>query len=648
MAEKGTLLGSMKFGVGDDVGIPGEQGPLLPLRVLVVADLVPRDEHNAGASPPEGALRVDGERFDDLFGKLRPRLAIEVPSVLASGKQVRLDLAPTSLKSFRPDGLCAEVPLLRSLLDGRLVLDRLRNGSITDDQAHGELDRLWSGSPLAREIFGLIAPGGAPAKAASSRSTTPAATPAAKASAASAPAAPAALESILDLVDVGGGAPPPPPAADEPAAPVPVETGRFSDLIASFAKAARSGGGKAVNATEAIGRVEKALGVQVGAILQHPEVRRLERAWRGLRFLVERAQGHTGIRVEVVSTRPADAAKAFQRAVRAGAGAEPPVGFAVVDIEIDGSAASLAQLGAVADIAEGFTVPTLVSGTAGLLGLPDLRSVEGLDHKMGLFSAPERAPWRAAAAKPATRWVTIALNGALARLAYDKTTSRIREAAVKELPADEASHVFLAPAWLVASLVVASFRDTGWPCRLVGPKNGGLVENLPVREVPSSAYEGDAPIAIPTQSFISTDAQREMSKAGVLLLAAAPNSDAVYVLTAPTAYVPPDKRTYDSVTTEPEQRLDRVSLGDQLFVGRLVQFLRTLASRLPASADPAEVQPVVEASVWALFEKAPPAGPELTVTASRKDGVTHVAVTVRPRRFLGVALEEISLELPLG
>src|SRR5512133_987949 len=185
---KGWMGGSMKFGVSDELSPEErERGPLLPLRLLVVTELVPRAPHNAGASAPEGVVRVDLSRFDDLFGKLRPRVAIEVPSVLHEGRASRVDLSPTSTKSFRPDGLLAEVPLLRSLLDGRMVLERLRDGALQPEQAQTELERLWSGSPFVREVLGLL-----PGK-------TQASAPAA------APAPPATnVDSLLDMIDLGG------------------------------------------------------------------------------------------------------------------------------------------------------------------------------------------------------------------------------------------------------------------------------------------------------------------------------------------------------------------------------------------------------------------------------------------------------------
>ncbi|WP_437322845.1 type VI secretion system contractile sheath domain-containing protein [Sorangium sp. So ce381] len=642
MTEKGVLGDEFRFHVGEDGGAT-ERGPLLPLRVLVVADLTPRDPHNAGASPPSGAIRVDGSRFDNLFTMLRPRLAIEVPSVLAAGRAVRVDLAPAGLKSFRPDALCAEVPLLRSLLDGRRVLDRLRDGSATLDQARAELDRLWGGSPLVRDILGLL-----PER----RDASPgrSAAPVADRPAAPAPAPGSDVDALLSMVDLGGGegaeaAPPPatPGGLDEK----PAEGGRFSELIATVAASARPRAGQPARPAEAIAQIERAIGAQLGAILQHPEVRRLEEAWRGLSLLVERAKGAEGVRFDVVSARPDEAASALARVLAQTASSEPPASVAIVDVAIDGSAASLARLEEIARVAEAHALPAVVNGDARLLGVDDLGGVERLDNKAALFRAPHRAPWRSAAARHGARWVAIAMNRVLGRAPYDRSTSRIREAAIAEQPGDEGGRVWISPAYVVGALIAGSFRETAWPCRVTGAKGGGTLGDLPVHEV-KGAYEGDEGVAIPTEAFVSTDTQRELSKSGVLLLASAPNSDAVYVLAAPTAYVPPEKLTYDSPTAEPEERLERVSLVDQLFVARVVQFLRALCSKLPPESDPAEVQPVVEGALWALFENAPPASVELTVKAARGEGGAQIAVTVRPRRFLGVGLDEVSLEMPLG
>ncbi|MBK8251140.1 MAG: type VI secretion system contractile sheath large subunit [Polyangiaceae bacterium] len=639
MAEtkKGWIKGNIGFNVGEDAPDAAEVGPMLPLRVVVVGDLVPHDEYNAGASAPEGTLRLEPQHFDELFGRIRPRISVEVPSVLAEGRVVRVEISLTSFKSLRPDGLCSEVPLLRSLLDGKLVLERLRDGSVNRDAALIELQRLWGGSPFGREILGLVPQSGGPAPAAAVQAPQ------------AAPDVSATVDSILDMVDVGGSGVSAPSAPIEPQAPpvrVPTEApSRFTELISAVAKAGRSTAG-GVRPTEALSRVERAIGTQLGAILQHPEVRRLEEAWRGLKFLADRALSIPGVRIDVVSTKPQHAAAALERAIKANASAEPPVSFALVDVVVDGSAASLARAHGIAEVAEGYSVPVVMAASNGLLGVQSLGDVERLDYKMGLFEAKHQVAWRAQAAKREMRWVVFAINEFLARAPYDKTTSRVREAVVSEIPSDEGGFVWTSPIYALGALAVASFKDTGWPCRIIGPKAGTL-GNLPVHQE-FAVTESAEGVAIPTRVYISTESQKDLGKMGILALASAPNTDEVQIFSAPTAYVPPPKRTYDSATQEPEIRYERVALGDQLFVARIAQFLRTLCSRLPATADPGEVGPVVEGALKELFNDGAARNVEIAARAHSGEHGTAVAVTIRPRRFLSVTLEELSLEIPLG
>lgn len=625
--KKGFMVGGMQFGVGEEESPPEEkEGPLLPLRLLVLAAFVPSAEYNAGASASETPLRLDLANPEQVFERLKPRATIEVPSVLADGAPVKIDFAPTSLRSFRPDGMITEIKLLRLLMEGRAVLERLRQGEITPTQAQPQLERLWDGSPFVRELLGL-APVAAPkaefeAPIATKRSST----------------GEDQVSSILDMVDLGdagASAAPETPTRDAD----PETSNRMNKIIAEVAKSARRSG--PTRPSEAVPRLDQALGAQIGAILQHPEIRRLERAYRGLRFLQDRAQRIPGLLLDVLAIGDQGAAATFS-AAQSKAG-DVPYSIAVVDTEIDGSARSFTELLSIGETAEENVVPALVNGTEKLLGVGDLSSVERIDNKQGLFTASHRAPWRAVANKTPLRWVGLAMNGILGRAPYDKQSSRVREAIIKEAPSDHEGFVWLSPVWAIAALTIKSFQETGWPGRIAGTKNG-LVENLPVREIED---EGNT-VAVPTQAFLSTDSQRELAKMGVLLLASAPNSDAAYVHVAPTAYVQPDKKTYDSATTEPENRPPPIGLVDKLFIARLVQFTRALASKISPEESPDEIREVLTGAISALFSTAPGGAPSLGVKIEKTGAGPVASVTVEPRRFLGVALEEFGFQMPIG
>jgi len=623
--KKGFMVGGMQFGVGDESPPEQVEGPLLPLRVLLITSLVPGPDFNAGASAPDTPLRLDMSQPEQVFEKLKPRASIEVPSVLHEGRLTKIEFAPTSLRSFRPDGMLSEIKLLRVLMEGRAVLERVRQNEITAVQAEPQLERLWEGSPFVREVLGL-APSTAPKKADAPDFSAPA----------QRSGGDAKIDSILDMVDMGDGGGSSAPAAREQAA----ETqSNMSKIIAQVALSGRRGG--PIRPSEAVPRVDQALGAQIGAILQHPEVRRMERAYRGLRFVFDRSQRIPGLLLDVVSIGSEGAAATFARV--AARSTDIPYSLAVVDTEIDGTAKSFTDLLSIGETAENNVIPALVNGVEGLLGVGDLASVERIDNKMGLFTAAHRAPWRSVAGKTPLRWVSVVMNGFLARAPYDKQTSRVREAPIKETPADHEGFVWTAPVWAIAALTIKSFQDTGWPGRIAGTKNG-LVENLPVREIEE---DGQA-LAVPTQAFVSTESQRELAKIGVLLLASAPNSDAAYVHAAPTAYVQPEKKTYDSATTEPENRPPAISLVDELFVARLVQFTRALGSKIPRDSDPREAEEVLKAAVWALFEKAPPSGPQLSVKVQKTSDGLVADISVEPRRFLGVTLEQFGFQMPLG
>ena len=400
-------------------------GASLPLRLLVLTDLVPRDPYNAGASAPEGVVRVDPARFDDLFTRIRPRIAIEVPSVLAEGRPTRVDLSPTSLKSFRPDGLLAEAPLLRSLLDGRMVLERLRDGQVSPDQAEQELSRLWNGSPFVREVLGLLPLGPRPQAAAAPAAASPAPSNGDGA---------ASVDSILAMVDLTAA-----PSADTAPARAPSRPRRPSSRPPASSRSssrrwrARAGRAEACVRTRRSPASRRPSGRKSAPSCSTPRSAGWSRPSAGC------ASSRSGRRAT-----PASASTSSTPPRRDAAGPAPRRPRQHLD-----RAAGHVRRRRPRRRRHGPLAPPAGGGRRGGGGLQRARDPQrlgqaprrrrsggggGARQQGRALHPPQQAPWRATAAKPTLRWVAIACNGVLSRAPYDKTTSRVREAAVKELP----------------------------------------------------------------------------------------------------------------------------------------------------------------------------------------------------------------------
>jgi len=597
-------------------------GMIPPMRVLVVGDFVPDRDYNAGILAPEHPIRLAAGEVDALFATLKPRLSIEIESVLADGARTRVDVPVGSLAALRPDALCRDVVPLRKLLEGRAVLEDLRTGAASVEAVAAELSRRWDGSPLVARVLG-----GVEVPASKVERVMPRV----------APRADDAADRILGMLDLEV-APPSRGIDDEPrVAPEPAKTGRFDAFLAAVAHSGK--GQPGARPDEAIRILERALAVELAQILQHPEVRRLEEAYRGLALLVGRMPKQ-GVHVEVLSCLRDEAPSALARVASETGEDEPPVTLAIVDHEVGRDAASLAWLREVAGVAEANALFVVTNAAPALLGV-ELSELDRLDYPQSLFEAPASAPWRAEANRPSALWCGLALNRVFARGPYDARSSRVREATVVEAASAGEGEVWLRPAYAIGALAVKSHARFGWPAGVTGTREGGLLENLPVRELTRSNGER---VAVPTEAFLSTETQRALARIGITALAAQPNSDSAYLATATTAYVPPPKRTYEGASSGEAERLPQTSLTDQLFVARLAQSLEWLGRHVSRAGHGVDVRRSFEVGLGELFENAPPPGPELSLAVEER----AVVVTVRPRRFLGVSLEEVTLRAPVG
>jgi len=572
------------FGVSFGDEPPAEQDDKTPFRIAVIAELLPRSEWSTGRPAPDGALAIDAESFDPVFGALAPSLAIDVDDPFSrDDKPLRLDLVWRDRKSMRPNAIVEQVPVLRALVEARRVVQDVAARKRPVDDARAHLERILPRRGWADALLRGVRTSAPPVEKKPEKKPEPTST----------------LDALLDLVDMPSG-----PAS---AAPPPQRVTPSADATATQ-------------------RLDDAFQHLLGSILRHPEVRRLESAWRGLRLLVEHCDRRAGVSVEVFCAGRAEVTDTLGRL----GGAAGPVDLVVVDQSLEPTAADLERLEAWAARGGELLAPILVGGHPSMLGVASLLQVAQSTSALSRSGDPRAVVTRATASRDETRWIVVALNDPLVRAPHTVSTSRQQDPPFEEDADDEGAHVYASASYVVAALCARSHARTGWPTSITGSRAGALGD-LPVRTTRDRGVEA----AIPLQVAPSEGALRDAARAGITVLACAPNTDAAVLTRAPTLHRP-DGGTGAAASTLP----------DQLFVSRFARAVHGIAAAIPATTEPRKAEEVALIALAEIFVNAAPPGPDLIARVDAAKG--SLSVTVHPRRFGGIGLEELTVSAPLG
>lgn len=366
---------------------------------------------------------------------------------------------------------------------------------------------------------------------------------------------------------------------------------------------------------------------RVADVVGHPEVRRLEAAWRGVRLVTDSCVPGSPVVVEVLHATPDAVAGALDELSSRASQAGTPVGLVVVDAVLGATLRDRDLLLAWARGGEALRAPVVTNGTSEFLGFDTL---EGLAHSSRALASsddPRAALFRTVAADDASRWLVVALNGVLARPRHSEATAR------EGIVVREADELFLAPASGIAALVAASMRRTGAPFTHCGTSHG-VLPNLPVRLSKVRGTER----ALSLEAAVSAEVAAEASKAGVAVFSAVLDRDSAVLPWAPVVFRGP---TTESGTS----RQATLTLGDQLFTAAAVNAVFELAQAIPPQTDTVAAR---EAALLLLTEALTFNGQRASCEVAVRTSPPALEVTIQPGRIEGVSLGDISFSAPLG
>ena len=438
----------LKAGVRADRGLRGHE----PLRILVVGAFSGRP-----AIGTEDARMAAGKPIPidiDTFAAVMARLAPSVRLAGTKGVHDALELSFMSLDDFHPDSLFGRLPLFHDLRTLRVRL--------ADPRTFGETAAILkrgTPGPLPQRPIGMQPSPGENEGA--------------------------MLERLL-------GARPSEAETED-------QRGRLSlmalerhlrDVVAPSVLPAVG-----PEQTLLLGAIDERIATVMRAVLHHPDVQRLEAAWRGLYRLISSIETGETVEVFLLDADPASLGPIDLSGLRG----DRRWSLVVVERSFGPLAADLNLLSALGTIVKARGAVLLAAADPELLGCPDLvkhpnpRDWQPLDAAMAQH-------WQALRRSSAAASIGLVLPRVLLRLPYGARADSVEQFAFEELDDVESHRSYLwgNPAVVAAILLARAFEERGWS---MAPN-----DVLELGDLPAHTYVGtDGPELKPCAEVFLSD-----------------------------------------------------------------------------------------------------------------------------------------------
>ncbi len=256
--------------------------------------------------------------------------------------------------------------------------------------------------------------------------------------------------------------------------------------------------------------IDHTISEQVNAVLHAPKFQRLEAAWRGLDFLVRRAEedGAPTVKIKVLNVTWTELERDFDRAIEFdqsqlfrkiyehefGLAGGEPFGAIIGDYEIHPRAGrghrqdDISLLESIAGVAAAAFCPFLTNVSPSMFGLDDFAGLERtLDHAHTMEQV-DYLRWRALRESDDARFVGLAMPRVLMRLPYRADNARVDGFQFTENVRGTTADKYLwgGAAFALGAVILRAFADAGWPADIrgvrIGVETGGLVTGLPAED----------------------------------------------------------------------------------------------------------------------------------------------------------------------
>lgn len=286
-----------------------------------------------------------------------------------------------------------------------------------------------------------------------------------------------------------------------------------------------------------IAEIDAKISKQLDEILHHPDFQRLESAWRGLKFSVDRTDYRENIKTELLNCSKDDLIADFEDApelvksglyrlaytAEYGQFGGKPYGAIISNYEVGPGPQDVALLQKCAAVASMSHAPFFAAASSKFFGTDKITDLPNLKDIKALMEGPQYTKWNSFRESEDARYVGLLMPRFLLRLPYGADSNPVRAINYEEqVKGNHDAYLWGNATFAFATRLADSFAKYRWCPNIIGPQSGGTVEDLPLHQ-----YEamGEVQTKIPTEVMISERREFELSEEGFIALTYRKDSD---------------------------------------------------------------------------------------------------------------------------
>jgi type VI secretion system protein ImpC len=286
-----------------------------------------------------------------------------------------------------------------------------------------------------------------------------------------------------------------------------------------------------------IAEIDHKISGQLDAVLHHSTFQKLESAWRGLKFMVDRTDFRENVKINLLNCAKDDLLTDFEdspEVVKSGLyktvytgeygqfGGEP-YGAMIANYDFTPGPQDMALLQKVASVAAMSHSPFIANAGPQFFGQDNFLKLPNLKDLKSIFEGPQYAKWQSFRESEDARYVGLCVPRFLLRLPYGSGTVPVKAFNYEEeVKGNHGAYLWGAGSFTFATRLADSFAKYRMCANIIGPQSGGAVEDLPLHQFESM---GEIETKIPTEILISERREYELSEEGFMALSMRKGSD---------------------------------------------------------------------------------------------------------------------------